>query len=107
MKQDLWPDKDPNNWPMNIDSHESIEEQIRIAKLQRRKLKLQDDWNGFCLSEWKQLNRYHDVGMFGDPVKRKFGMVILPWVWTYMYKDTKGEINKDATKSQGTCNGGP
>ena len=36
MKQDLWPDKDPNNWPMNIDSHESIEEQIRIAKLQRR-----------------------------------------------------------------------
>ena len=24
MKQDLWPDKDPNNWPMNIDSHEQL-----------------------------------------------------------------------------------
>ena len=22
QKQDLWPDKQPNNWPMNIDSHE-------------------------------------------------------------------------------------
>ena len=47
MKQDLWSDKDPNNWPINIDSHELIEEQIWIAKLQRRKLKLQADWNGF------------------------------------------------------------
>ena len=45
--------------------------------------------------------------MFGDPVKRKFGMQILPWFWTYLYKDTEGEINKDATKSRGTCNGGP
>ena len=34
IKQDLWPDKDPNNWPMNIDSHKSIQEQIQIAKLQ-------------------------------------------------------------------------
>ena len=45
--------------------------------------------------------------MFGDPVKRKLDMAILPWVWTYMYKDTEGELNKDATKSRGTCNGGP
>ena len=70
-------------------------------------MKLQADWEGFLHSEWKQLNRYNKVGMFGNPVKRTINMVILPWVWTYMYKDTKGEINKDATKSRGTCNGGP
>ena len=45
--------------------------------------------------------------MFGNPVKRTLEMVMLPWVWTYIYRETKGEINKDATKSQGTCNGGP
>ena len=45
--------------------------------------------------------------MFGDPVKRQSHMSILPWVWTYLYRDTEGEVNKDATKSRGTCNGGP
>ena len=45
--------------------------------------------------------------MFGYPVKRTIDMVIHSWVWTYMYKDTKGKINKDATKSRGTCNGAP
>ena len=34
-------------------------------------------------------------------------MSILQWVWTYLYRDTKGEVNKNATKSRGTCNGGP
>ena len=34
-------------------------------------------------------------------------MNILPCVWMYLYKDTEGEINKDATKSQCTYNGGP
>ena len=34
-------------------------------------------------------------------------MTILPWVWTYKYKNTDSESNKDATKSRRTCNGGP
>ena len=84
-----------------------IKQEILVSKLQRRKLKLQSDWNSFLKSEWKQLNRYHQVGMFGDPVKRESHMSILPWVWTYLYKDTDGEEGKDATKSRGTCNGGP
>ena len=28
-------------------------------------------------------------------------------MWTYLYKDTESKINKDVTKSRGTCNGGP
>ena len=53
------------------------------------------------------IDRYNQVGMFGDPVKQKKHMSILPWVWTYLYKDTDGEDGKDATKSRGTCNGRP
>lgn len=45
--------------------------------------------------------------MFGNLVKRKLGMVVLPLVWRNLYKDTKGKINKDSTKSQGTYNDGP
>jgi len=104
-KHDLWSDK--TAWPDAIDSSEMIDHDVKISKLQRKKLQLQDDWEGFRNSERKQLNRYDKVGMFGNPIRRKQGMNILPWVWTYLYKDTDGEINKDATKSRGTCNGGP
>ena len=107
MKQDLWLEKDQTKWPTNIDSAKSIEQQIQIDKLQQQKLKLQADWEGFLHFEWKQLNRYNEVGMIGNPVKRTLDMVILPWVWTYMYRETKDKINKAVTKSQGTCNGGP
>ena len=34
MQQDLWPEKDKTKWPKNIDSAESIKQQIQIAKLQ-------------------------------------------------------------------------
>ena len=43
--------------------------------------------------------------MFGNLVKLKFRMPILPWVWTYLYKE--GEGGKDQTKARGTCNGSP
>ena len=40
MKQDLWPEKDQTKWPKNIDSAESIKQQIQIAELEQQKLKL-------------------------------------------------------------------
>ena len=66
-----------------IDSEEVQKESIRINTLRRKELKLSDDWDGFLKSEWKQLDRYQEVTMFGKPVKRLPGMVVLPWVWTY------------------------
>lgn len=41
--------------------------------------------------------------MFGKPVKRLPGMVVLPWVWTYHYKEGVG--GKDQQKARGTANG--
>ena len=74
-----------------------VEQQINTTKLQQQKLKQQADWDDFLQSECKELGKYHKVGLFGDPVKRKHGIDILLWVWTYMYKDTKDKINKDTT----------
>ena len=84
---------------------EMIAQEIHIAKLQRQKLQQQTDWQGFLESEWKQLDQYNKL--FGTPRRHQKGMTILPWVRTYLYKNTKGEIGKDATKSRGTYNGGP
>ena len=63
-KHDLWIDK--TAWPDAIDSLEMIDHDVKISKLQQKKLQLQDDWEGFRNSEWKQLNRYDKVGMFGN-----------------------------------------
>ena len=62
-QHDLWPDK--TQWPETLATEDIIKQEILVSKLQRRKLKLQSDWNSFLKSEWKQLNRYHQVGMFG------------------------------------------
>ena len=46
------------------------------------------------------------AGMFGDPVPIKEWMTVLPWVWTYLYKEDPITAI-DQAKAQGTCNGGP
>jgi hypothetical protein len=38
--------------------------------MKSNKLKLTPEWDDFLKSEWKQLDRYTKVGMFGDPVNR-------------------------------------
>ena len=53
-KHNLWINK--TAWPNAIDSSEMINHDVKISKLQQKKLQLQDDWEGFCNSEWKQLN---------------------------------------------------
>ena len=53
-KHDLWTNK--TAWPNTINSAKIIDHEVKISKLQQKKLQLQDDWEGFCLSEWKQLN---------------------------------------------------
>ena len=43
--------------------------------------------------------------MFGDPVEEEQGMTILPWVWTYLYKEDP-LTGIDIEKSRSICNGG-
>ena len=68
-KVDLWPNK--QDWPQLLDSPEIIPTQIKVNKLRWKHLKEIDEWDSFLKSEWKQLNRYKDAGMFGEPIQAK------------------------------------
>jgi len=46
-----------------------------------------DVWDKFHQSEWKQLNRYYKVGMFGEPCIAPVDATKLPWVRTYLFKE--------------------
>jgi hypothetical protein len=81
-EEDIWVDK--MDWPQQIDSVDSIKEKVKINIMKRNKLKLTPEWDDFLKSEWKQLDRYAKVGMFGDPVEADQWMTILPWVWSYV-----------------------
>ena len=82
-QQTIW--NDSQEWPDLIDSDEVTQASMRVSKLKRNQLKQTSDWESFRRSEWKQLDRYHKVKMFGKPVKAEYGMQILPRVWTYLY----------------------
>ena len=76
------------DWPQQIDSVNSIKEKVKINLTKRNKLKLTPEWDDFLKSEWKQLDRYAKVGMFGAVNK-------------------EDPLTGDTIqKSRGTCNGG-
>ena len=45
----------------------AVKSKKKRAKLTRKILKQQDDWNEWLLSEHKQLQQYEDQGMFSEP----------------------------------------
>jgi hypothetical protein len=58
-------------------------------------------------SEWTQLSKYQNQGVFGNPCPRPQdpNAVILPFVWTYVHKMAhKGD--EIVEKARATCNGG-
>jgi hypothetical protein len=81
-EEDIWVDK--TEWPQSIDSDKAVKEKVRVNVMKINKLKQTPEWDAFLKSEWKQLDRYAKVGMFGDPVKADPWMTILPWVWSYV-----------------------
>ena len=79
------------------------------VKLTRRIVKQKEDWTQWEQSEFKQHDAYEAQDMFGPPIPppkhydekgNRVNITILPFVWTYLYKDG----NKQ--KARGTCNGG-
>jgi hypothetical protein len=103
-------DQPHTEWPpvLDEDIDAVINKGLAIPKLTRRRLITQEDvWPLFQKSEYSQLDKYHTQGMFGQPIPRPHDTdtVILPWVWTYVYK-TDPMTLKQVPKSRGTCNGG-
>ena len=71
------------------------------SKLTRKKLKKQDDWPLWKISEYQQLNQYKSQDMFQDPVPRPPDANILPLIWIYVCKTT------GVRKARLLCNGSP
>ena len=72
--QEYWPDK--TKQPEMIDS-------FNVSKLTWRKIISEESpetIDMFVKLEWKQLNRYNQVGMFGKPCYPPLGAKVLPWV---------------------------
>ena len=105
--EDLWPNK--GEWPPIDDASIAlaIMKGLAIPKITRRKAMQSTSWPKFRKSEWKQLTTYDKQTMFGEPRPRPPDpdTVILPWVWTYLYKVDPITL-EDVEKSRGTCNGG-
>jgi hypothetical protein len=80
----IWVDK--TKWQQSIDSEEAVTEKVQVNVMKRNRLKQTPEWDAFLKSEWKQLDRYAKVGMFGDPVKADPWMTILLWVWSCVNK---------------------
>lgn len=104
----IW--NDPLSWPPIDDDtlHIAIRKGLALPKLSRRKAKTLQEWPEFLKSEWSQLSKYQKQGMFGKPCPRPpkgSNTVILPWVWTYLFKLDPMTL-EDIAKSRGTCNGG-
>jgi hypothetical protein len=101
---------DPLQWPPVTDDMiiAAIRKGIALPKLTRKRLLDSPDWPKFKGSEWVQLNKYNKQGMFGEPCPRPTDedTVVLPWVWSYLYKLDPVKL-VDVEKSRGTCNGGP
>jgi hypothetical protein len=101
---------DPVKWPPldNENIIAAIHKGLALPKLTRRRLLDTPEWPKFKDSEWVQLNKYNRQGMFGEPCPRPLNddVVVLPWVWSYLYKIDPVLI-EDVAKSRGTCNGGP
>ena len=71
------------------------------AKLTRKILKTQEDWHQWETAEHKQLQQYHEQGMFSEPQHIPSDANCLPFMWTYVLKD-------DGTrKARAPCNGSP
>ena len=103
----LW--HDPLEWPEVSDEAIAlaISKGIALPKLTRRKAQTMQEWPKFRESEWSQLSKYDKQGMFGTPIPRPpkdSNIVILPWVWTYLFKIDPITLD-DTEKSRGTCNG--
>ena len=58
----------------------AVKSKKKRAKLTRKILKQQDDWNEWLLSEHKQLQQYEDQGMFSEPTPIPDDANCLPFI---------------------------
>ena len=76
-------------------------EEHALGKFTRRKLKKLSTWPLWQAGEFKQLDHFHSLGMFGKPIPRPKGAIVLRPHWQY-------HIKRDGTRrSRNCCDGSP
>jgi len=72
-----------------------------IGRFTRRKLRSLSTWEQWRAGEHKQLDHFHDLKMYGEPVRKTPGAIVLRPHWQY-------SIKRDGTRrSRNCCDGSP
>ena len=111
IKQDRttsWPGLPTDMPPLDEDDIiAAIFKGFAIPRMTRRTVMSGPDAAKWRKTEWTQLSKYLNQGMFGEPCSRPTdpNAVILPFVWTYVHK-IDPLTNDTVEKARATCNGG-
>ena len=69
-----------------IQSKATTPKEQALGHFTRRKLKTMDTWPEWEFGERKQLNQFERLGMYGTPINRPKGAIVLPPHWQYHVK---------------------
>ena len=84
-----------------ISSHSLTPEEQALGHFTRKKLRKLATWSDWEAGERRQLDHFHNLGMYGSPVKRPPGATVLRPHWQYRVKG-------DGTRrSRNCCDGSP
>lgn len=67
-----------------------------IGTFTRRKLRKLETWPEWKAGEKKQLDQFHDLGMYGEPIPRPPGAIVLRPHWQY-------RVKRDGTRRARNC----
>jgi hypothetical protein len=107
-RAESWPGLPTNMPPYDEDDiTAAIYKGLAIPRMTRRTVMNSPEAEKWQATEWTQLSKYQNQGMFGDPCTRPDdpNAVILPFVWTYVLKIAP-ITNEIVEKARATCNGG-
>lgn len=84
-----------------IRSQATTNDELSLGSFSRRKLRNLDTWPLWFAGERKQLDQFHALRMYGDPVRPPKGAIILRQHWQY-------HIKRDGTRrARNCCDGSP
>ena len=108
QRVESWPGLPTDMPPLeDEDIDAAISKGLAIPRMTRRTAMRTPEAPRWRTTEWTQLSKHQNQGVFGDPCPRPDdpNAVILPFVWTYVHK-IDPLTNEIVEKARATCNGG-
>ena len=85
----------------SINSSAATPEEKALKNYTRRNLKTLPNWDSWKQAEWRQLDRFHELSMYGQPCILPKGGIVVRLLWNYIVKD------EDERRSRNCCDGSP